>query len=74
MSDTRDTKAMTLRLATDKARELEAVAQVDDIPVAEAVRNAIDEHIQARRQDAEFRARLRRALEENRDILERLAD
>lgn len=74
MSDTRDMKAMTLRLPAAKARELETVAQVDDIPVAEAVRDAIDQHIETRRQDAEFRARLRRALEENQDILQRLAD
>ncbi len=67
------TKAMTLRLPAQQAEELEAVAQIDDVPIAEAVRAAITAHIQARRGDEEFRARLKRALEEQRDILERLA-
>lgn len=68
-----ETKAMTLRLPTKQARELETVAQIDQVPVAEAVRSAIEAHIEARRRDEEFRARLRRTLEEQRDILERLA-
>ena len=41
--------------------------------MSEAIRTAIDEHIAARRQDKEFRASLRKLLEENQDILERLA-
>jgi len=68
-----ETKAMTLRLPAKQAKELEAVAQIDDMPVAEAVRAAITAHIEARRRDEDFRARLKRALEEQRDILERLA-
>jgi hypothetical protein len=68
-----ETRAMTMRLSATQAKELETVAQVDGVPVAEAVRSAIEGHIAARRQDEEFRARLRRSLEENRDILERLA-
>ncbi len=68
-----DTRAMTLRLPATQAKELETVAQVDGVSVAEAVRSAIEEHIAARRRDEEFRTRLRRSLEENRDILERLA-
>lgn len=68
-----ETRAMTVRLPSTQARELEAVAQVDGVPVAEAVRSAIEGHIVSRRADEEFRARLRRSLEENRDILERLA-
>ena len=68
-----ETKAMTLRLPNDTAKDLEAVAKVDDVPVSEAVRTAIDAHIEKRRQDKEFRKRLRRSLEENKEILERLA-
>lgn len=68
-----ETKAMTLRLPAQQAKELEAVAQIDDMPVAEAVRAAITAHIESRRRDEEFRARLKRTLEEQRDILERLA-
>ena len=69
-----DTKAMTLRLPAEQAKELEAVAQIDDVPVAEAVREAITAHIEARRRDEEFRARLQRTLAEQRDILQRLAE
>ncbi len=68
-----ETKAMTLRLPAKQAKVLEAVAQIDDVPVAEAVRTAISAHIEARRGDEEFRERLKRTLEEQRDILERLA-
>jgi hypothetical protein len=68
------TKAMTLRLAADQALQLEAVARVDSMPVAEAVRAAIAAHIEARRADPEFRERLARILEEDRHILAQLAE
>lgn len=67
------TKAMTLRLSADKAAELEAVARVDNVPVAEAVRAAIDERIERRRQDKDFQDRLRAIVEQDRAILDRLA-
>lgn len=67
------TKAMTLRLSNQAAKELETVAQVDEVPVSEAVREAIDAHIEKRRQDKEFKDRLRQSIEENQEILERLA-
>jgi hypothetical protein len=67
-------KTMTLRLAEQQARELEAVARIDDIPISEAVREAIAAHVAARRQDHEFQDRLARMMEEDREILERLAD
>lgn len=67
------TKAMTLRLSADKAAELEAVARVDNVPVAEAVRAAIDERIERRRQDKDFQERLRTIVEQDRAILDRLA-
>ena len=67
------TKAMTLRLEADRAAELEAVARADGISVSDAVREAITEHIERRRKDKAFQNRLRRMLEEDREILERLA-
>jgi hypothetical protein len=70
---TEQVKAMTLRLPQQTAKDLEAVADVDQISVAEAARTAIEDHIQQRRKDKEFVERLRRSLEENREILERLA-
>jgi len=67
------TKAMTLRLPADKAAELEAIARIDNVSIAEAVRAAIDERIAQRRQDSDFQARLRAIVEQDRAILERLA-
>jgi predicted transcriptional regulator len=66
-------KAMTLRLEEELARELEAVARVEDITVSEAVRRAITDHVEAKRADRAFQQRLDRFMDENRAILERLA-
>jgi len=65
-------KAMTLRLSSQSARELETVAQVDDVSVSDAVRAAIDVYIDQRRHDDAFKQRLRRTIEENQEILQRL--
>jgi hypothetical protein len=67
------TKAMTLRLPADQAAELAAIARVDNIPVAAAVRDAIDARIAQRRNDKDFQARLRTIVEQDRAILDRLA-
>ncbi|MDQ2939100.1 MAG: ribbon-helix-helix protein, CopG family [Actinomycetota bacterium] len=64
---------MTLRLPDDKAAELAAIAQADSMPVSEAVREAIDHHIEARRTDKEFQARLAKLMKDNQRVLERLA-
>jgi predicted DNA-binding protein len=71
MSDNR--KAMTLRLPPEQASALEAVAQVDGVTVAEEVRKAIQERIDALRADPDFQARLRDHLERNQEILRGLA-
>lgn len=68
------TKAMSLRLPEDKAAELAAVARADDMPISEVVREAIDKHIADRRADKDFQARVKRRLEEDREVLERLAE
>jgi hypothetical protein len=66
-------KTMTLRLNAEQAAELDAIARVDEVPVAEAVRQAIDDRIKTRRNDKKFQDRLRRIIDEDRQILERLA-
>jgi hypothetical protein len=66
-------KAMTVRLTEGQAAELEAVAQVDGVPVSEEIRDAIDAHIEARRQDKEFQRRLRESIARNQQILDKLA-
>jgi len=72
-SRTVKTKAMTLRLPADQAAELEAVARADGKAVSESVREAIDVLIAERRKDKAFQARLRKMIEENRAVLDRLA-
>lgn len=67
------TRARTLRLPLDQAEELEAIAGVDEVSVNEEIRRAIAAHIEARRQDADFRKRLQDSIDRNREILERLA-
>lgn len=67
-------KALTVRLPADQAAELEAVAATDGIPVAEAVRQAVNSHIERRRKDKRFQARLKASFERNRQILEKLSE
>lgn len=64
---------MTVRLADDQSEVLEAVALIDGIPMASAVRQAIDEHIPARRMDSGFQERLAASVRRNQRILETLA-
>jgi len=67
------TKVTTLRLPDFMAAELAAVARTDDMPVSEAVREAIEKHIDDRRADKEFQRRLKKRLEEDQAVLKRLA-
>lgn len=66
-------KSMTLRLDDETAAMLELVARADDQTITEAVRTAIDAHIEERRQDKGFKERLRRRHEEEKALYERLA-
>lgn len=67
-------KGFTVRLDEEQAAELEAVAEVDGVPVAEEIRQAIAERIERRRRDGDFQQRLRRLIDENQRVLERLAE
>ena len=66
-------KGFTVRLDDDQAAELEALAKVDGVSVAEEIRQAITVQIAERRKDDEFRARLRQSIKDNQKVLERLA-
>jgi predicted transcriptional regulator len=66
-------KNMTLRLDDERAAMLEMVARADDKSVTDAVRDAIDAHIEARRSDTDFMDRLRRRHEQESELYERLA-
>jgi hypothetical protein len=64
---------MSLRLPEKLAQEIAGVARTDEVPVTEAIREAIANHIATRRADKAFKERLRKRLEEDREIIERLA-
>lgn len=64
---------MTLRLPSNQASELEAVSRAEGKTVSDTVREAIDLLIAERRKDKAFRDRIRRVIEEDQEILERLA-
>ncbi len=66
-------KTMTLRLDDERAATLELIARAENKTVTDTVRDAIDEHIEARRKDKAFQERLRASAERHREILERLA-
>ncbi len=66
-------KTMTLRLDASKAAELEAISRADKVSISDAVRDAIDHHIEARKNDAEFQDRLRKLVEEEQGVFDRLA-
>lgn len=66
-------KAMTIRLDDEQAEELNAIAQTEEVPVSQVIREAISALVETRRHDAEFQERLRASVERNRKILERLA-
>lgn len=66
-------RTMTLRLTDEQAAMLDLVARADGQTVTEAVRTAIDAHIDERRRDDEFRERLRRRHEQESALYERLS-
>jgi len=66
-------KTMSLRLDDKQAAMLELVARADDQSLTDAVRQAIDEHIEGRRRDKAFMERLARRRAEEAALYERLA-
>jgi hypothetical protein len=67
------TKNFTVRLPDDEASDIEALARAEGISLNETVRRALVESIDKRRADPEFKARVRRIIKEDRELLERLA-
>jgi hypothetical protein len=73
-TDMTATRAFTVRVPQEQAEELEAIAAAEGTSVAEEVRAALTERIEARRRDKKFQARLRATMERNRRVLDRLAE
>lgn len=67
------TKHFTVRLSDDEAATAEALARAEGLSLNETVRRALIEAVEARRADPAFRSRVQRIIEEDRELLERLA-
>jgi predicted transcriptional regulator len=67
------TKNMTVRLPDDLAADTEALARVEGKSVNETIKDALTDAVERRRKDPKFRARVRQIIEEDRELLERLA-
>lgn len=66
-------KNLTVRLDDDLASDTEALARAEGQSLNETVKEALREAIDRRRKDPKFRARIRRIIDEDRELLERLA-
>jgi hypothetical protein len=66
-------KNLTVRLPEQLAADAEALARVEGQSVNETIKQALEEAIARRRKDPKFRARLRKIIDEDRELLERLA-
>lgn len=66
-------KNLTVRLDDALAGDTEALARANGMSMNEAVKMALREAVEHRRADPEFKARLRKIIEEDRELLERLA-
>jgi predicted transcriptional regulator len=69
-----ETKAMTLRLSGELHERLAAMAEVEGEPIAEVVRRAVADHVDRRRRDPEFRAKLEATLRQHRRLIDLLGE
>lgn len=67
------TKNLTVRLDDNLAADAEAVARVEGQSLNETVKMALRESVERRRADPEFKNRIKQIIEEDRELLERLA-
>jgi len=66
-------KNLTVRLDDDLAADTEALARAEGQSLNETVKVALREAVARRQQDPAFRRRVRQIIEEDRELLERLA-
>ncbi len=66
-------KNLTVRLDDELAADTEALARAEGTSLNETVKQALIAAVERRRNDPEFKARLRRIIDEDRELLERLA-
>lgn len=66
-------KNLTVRLDDELAADAEALARAEGQSLNETVKVALREAVERRRKDPKFTARVRRIIDEDRELLERLA-
>jgi len=64
----------TVRLQPGQPEDLAVIAAAEGISTNEAIVRAIDDYIARKRTDTTFRDRIARFIDEDRDLLDRLAD
>ena len=64
---------LTVRLDDELAADTEALARAEGRSLNETVKQALREAAERRRRDPEFKAKLRRIIEQDRELLQRLA-
>ena len=67
------TRNLTVRLPDDLAADAEAVARAEGTSLNETIKDALADAVERRRQDPEFKTRLRDNVKQDRELLERLA-
>jgi len=67
------TKNITVRLPDELAADAEALARVEGVSLNETVKHSLAEAVERRRKNPEFKARLTKIIEQDRELLERLA-
>ncbi len=69
-----DGKVISVRMPDELAAQVEAMARAEGVSISEAMRAAAYRYIASRRADQDFKERLRKRLEEDAEILKRLAE
>ena len=66
-------KNLTVRLDDDLAADTEALARAEGQSLNETVKTALREAVERRRRDPKFKAHVKQIINEDRELLERLA-
>ncbi len=69
-----NTKIISLRMPAELAEQIDAMARAEGVSISETLRAAAYRYIATRRADQDFKERLRKRLEEDAEILKRLAE
>ena len=67
-------KIISVRMPDELAAQIDATARAEGVSISEAMRAAAYRYIATRRSDHDFQERLRKRLEEDREVLEALAE